>query len=459
MVFLDSARAGETPIAIDGVVPGVHSLALTADGYRWSRQQINVQKNNQRFKIRLDRETSATLVVDTEPQRVDVTVDGVYRGRTPLVVSDLTPGDHEVVLAKTGYAAISETIPLTAYGATRLRRALKSKIESYYAQAIQENPTSLHNYTELLHHQVVEGEFAVARKTLRQALQVIGEHSALKADEKRRFYQELWKIYRAQFEYGDIENIACMRKAIEDALLDSVRTYPNVVENQKLLLGIYHHRKDMNRLMEILASVAQKAPNNMEVLKVIAETYRRTRQYDKALQVLQRVVKRAPDDAQARMSLARVAMMKGNYDLACGQIEHLLKRKKMDRREELRARMMLAHIYRRKKDYNKAAEQYQALLKQEQKPEIQCMLLFNMASLYAKAGEDSKARELYNQVLSKMHSNNMRAESFIRKRIELRLNSLLQGSRPKRYHRKWRLEKELADQKPPVIRVKENPNP
>jgi hypothetical protein len=53
--------------------------------------------------------TVGGLDVRTEPARARVTIDGRYRGDSPLALKDLAPGDHEVLL-EAGKQKVKQTV-------------------------------------------------------------------------------------------------------------------------------------------------------------------------------------------------------------------------------------------------------------------------------------------------------------------------------------------------------------
>ena len=61
-----------------------------------------------------ERSIRGTIVVRSTPARAGVIVDGVWRGRTPLTLSDLTLGRHTIRVAERGYSAESREITLSA---------------------------------------------------------------------------------------------------------------------------------------------------------------------------------------------------------------------------------------------------------------------------------------------------------------------------------------------------------
>ncbi len=58
--------------------------------------------------------TRGTIAVRSTPARAGVIVDGVWRGRTPLTLSDLTLGRHTIRVAERGYSAEIREVTLSA---------------------------------------------------------------------------------------------------------------------------------------------------------------------------------------------------------------------------------------------------------------------------------------------------------------------------------------------------------
>ena len=60
------------------------------------------------------------LIVDSEPSGAEVSVDGVARGRSPVGVAGLRPGEHRVTLEHAGYAGVSRVLSVAAGQTERL---------------------------------------------------------------------------------------------------------------------------------------------------------------------------------------------------------------------------------------------------------------------------------------------------------------------------------------------------
>jgi len=100
-VFVDGQPHGVTPLGVE-LPPGEHVIELRTDTER-RRIPITLTAGgqvSQYFEFARAGATIPTgeLLVRTEPIGAAVTVDGKYVGRSPVSVSDLTPGTHTVVM-------------------------------------------------------------------------------------------------------------------------------------------------------------------------------------------------------------------------------------------------------------------------------------------------------------------------------------------------------------------------
>jgi PEGA domain-containing protein len=98
-VAIDGEERGITPLTTP-LTPGAHIVEV-----RVGRSEPRVIPLEIRAGVQsglyVELQSVATvggLDVRSEPNRARVTVDGRYRGDTPLVLNDLPPGDHEVLL-------------------------------------------------------------------------------------------------------------------------------------------------------------------------------------------------------------------------------------------------------------------------------------------------------------------------------------------------------------------------
>jgi hypothetical protein len=116
VVYVDSRRRGTTPLTIEDIEPGEHSVRTEHPGYSPLRRTVYVREaGNTPEEFRMAR-NSGILQLTTRPAGVRVFVDGKFAGTTtnragstgvisePFVVDPLSEGNHTVQLSKKGYA-------------------------------------------------------------------------------------------------------------------------------------------------------------------------------------------------------------------------------------------------------------------------------------------------------------------------------------------------------------------
>jgi PEGA domain len=115
-VVVDGVERGLTPAKLS-VAPGAHILELRGRGVP-RVIPINVAAGSEvsQYLEFADTPSTGQLHVQTQPAGAKVIVDGVDRGIAPTTVTELTPGDHELVL-QAGTASVKQMVTIQA-GAT-----------------------------------------------------------------------------------------------------------------------------------------------------------------------------------------------------------------------------------------------------------------------------------------------------------------------------------------------------
>ena len=110
-VSLDGQSAGQSPVALLTVRPGVHMVRVSRDGYAPAGLTLEVRNGEPLLPLRFVMEPlSAKLRVLSEPANAVVRVDGKPVGTTPLESLDLTPGRHDVRVERRGYSAATQAV-------------------------------------------------------------------------------------------------------------------------------------------------------------------------------------------------------------------------------------------------------------------------------------------------------------------------------------------------------------
>ncbi|NYT20248.1 MAG: PEGA domain-containing protein [Methanomicrobiales archaeon] len=122
-VFLDGSEIGLVPpngvLIIRDIVPGNHAIQVSKDGYITQDFALFVAKNEvKKVPVTLQPAGSGLLTVSSEPPGGQVFLDGNLIGVTPMSVSDVAVGDHEILISMTGYSDYRQTVTVTEEGAT-----------------------------------------------------------------------------------------------------------------------------------------------------------------------------------------------------------------------------------------------------------------------------------------------------------------------------------------------------
>ncbi len=110
-VYLDGILRGQSPLTIS-TNPGTHSVKISLAGYKTMVVTVNLRSGERRsLSYTLQRVAQyGTLKVSSNPQGAKVYIDGTYRGVTPISISSLRAGTHEVKVIKSGYQAWRENV-------------------------------------------------------------------------------------------------------------------------------------------------------------------------------------------------------------------------------------------------------------------------------------------------------------------------------------------------------------
>lgn len=111
-IYAGETRLGQTPAVVE-LFEGMHDVSVILDGYRpWDGQVraiANIAQSLPVIKLEL---ADAELLVNTIPRRANVTVNGKYRGQSPLRVA-LAPGiTYQVGVSKAGYGSTTRQVRL-----------------------------------------------------------------------------------------------------------------------------------------------------------------------------------------------------------------------------------------------------------------------------------------------------------------------------------------------------------
>ena len=108
-VFLNGKRVGTTPYKASGLTPGKYSVKVEKAGYTSFEKRVDLASKQQVVRAKLVA-ALATLHVEANVAGAKVLLDGEDRGTTPLELSNVSPGRHELAVSADGYETRSETL-------------------------------------------------------------------------------------------------------------------------------------------------------------------------------------------------------------------------------------------------------------------------------------------------------------------------------------------------------------
>jgi hypothetical protein len=111
-VSFDSVVKGESPLTLDSVTPGVHTLIIKKKGYFGKKVSVDVPGDSV-VDVAVTLVVPGCLFVSSEPSGAGVFLDGKDVGVTPWENAKLKPGAHALSLQKDGFTAFEKQITLS----------------------------------------------------------------------------------------------------------------------------------------------------------------------------------------------------------------------------------------------------------------------------------------------------------------------------------------------------------
>lgn len=108
-IEVDGEYKGESPLKLKSAAGKQHLIVATRDGFLETRTSVTVQPAD---TTRLDlplRPLFGLVLAESFPAESEVLVDNVFRGKAPVLLTDLPAGEHRILIKRDGYES-KETI-------------------------------------------------------------------------------------------------------------------------------------------------------------------------------------------------------------------------------------------------------------------------------------------------------------------------------------------------------------
>ena len=113
-IYAAEKKLGKTPMSLE-LLEGSHDLILILDGYSaWDGTIVAEPNVDQQFPTIQLEPANARLLVNTIPRSANVTVNGRYRGQSPVNLSLSPDINYEIGMSKAGYGVAQRKIRLQA---------------------------------------------------------------------------------------------------------------------------------------------------------------------------------------------------------------------------------------------------------------------------------------------------------------------------------------------------------
>jgi len=127
-IFAGDQEVGVTPATIE-LLEGSHEIAISKDGFSpWDGTVVAVPDVSQELPVVVLQPADARLIVNTIPRGANVTVNGRYRGQSPITLS-LTPDvDYDIGMSKAGYGVTRRSLRLQSNASESITVDLSARL-------------------------------------------------------------------------------------------------------------------------------------------------------------------------------------------------------------------------------------------------------------------------------------------------------------------------------------------
>lgn len=128
-IYLDGGYRGITlqgnAFDISGVSPGTHTISLLKSGYQDYATSVSVTAGSTAtvsaaLNPGSKPPATGTITAQSSPSGAEIYLDNVYKGFSPVSLSDISAGSHVVIFKMAGYSDAQYTVDITAGQSTQV---------------------------------------------------------------------------------------------------------------------------------------------------------------------------------------------------------------------------------------------------------------------------------------------------------------------------------------------------
>jgi hypothetical protein len=144
-VYLDAVYQGITPITLNDIPIGSHTITLSKTGYNDISKTVIVSSDQTTYISEPLTVQTGSISISSNPSSANVYRDGTFKGITPITLKNIPVGSHTIKLTKSGYNDISKTVTVSSIKTTYISELLVVQTGSI---SILSNPSSANVYLD-----------------------------------------------------------------------------------------------------------------------------------------------------------------------------------------------------------------------------------------------------------------------------------------------------------------------
>ncbi len=115
-VTVNGEFRGRTPLTLSGISPGTYTIGFSLPGFSNLTTPVRVEQGKISEVVATLQPETGTLSVNSTPSGARVMVDGTAAGFSPVILANISAGNHTVTVAKDGYATADRQVGISAGG-------------------------------------------------------------------------------------------------------------------------------------------------------------------------------------------------------------------------------------------------------------------------------------------------------------------------------------------------------
>jgi formylglycine-generating enzyme required for sulfatase activity len=140
-ILAGDEEVGVTPATLE-LLEGTHDVTLAKDGYAaWDGTVVAEPNVAQHLPLITLQPADARLIVNTIPRGANVTVNGRYRGQSPITLSLSPDVDYEIGLSKAGYGVTKRNLRMESNASESITVDLSARLGTVTVEVQPEDAT------------------------------------------------------------------------------------------------------------------------------------------------------------------------------------------------------------------------------------------------------------------------------------------------------------------------------